>query len=568
MRIFISYRRDDSVTAARLIHNELSHRFGADAVFMDIDDIGWGDDFVRAIDEHIVRADVVLVIIGPRWAEILEQHACGDDDWVRHEVRAALACHAEGAARVVPVFVNGGGLPASKLPPDIDGLRFLNGPRFDERQLKAGITAIFEAVQGESFEECTRRLRRQALARWSAGTVGAVVFFAAWAALFEAFAVDTWVHGMIMRLSHALPGGAAARWSGEVVLVAIDKEAVDAVGRAFDRSWRTEMAAVVERAAAAGARTLAIDISFADRGDEAGDAALERAVEKAKGSMPVVVAVHDLEADRPAILPRLQPHVSWGVACLGRRLRAAHMLPLVLRRREGAAAGLWPSFGLAAYMSYMGHSHMSDDSLKALVPSLTVEQTTPRITTVVKAYTAETIRLESGCAAIQRGDFVVSQLVDTYAMPPLDGPAERLSFASVLRGDARALEALRNRIALVGTMFRNEDRHPTMDGRLRFGMEFIAAQVDGLVRQAAIRPLSPQAQVLMMVTLAVTGAGMASALRGPRQRWRWPALAAFAVAYGLGCVLWYRTHQQLVGLHYGVLALGLGAGLASRMARR
>src|SRR5881392_358790 len=44
MKFFISYRRDDSIVHARLIHNELAARFGADDVFMDIDDIEAGDD--------------------------------------------------------------------------------------------------------------------------------------------------------------------------------------------------------------------------------------------------------------------------------------------------------------------------------------------------------------------------------------------------------------------------------------------------------------------------------------------------------------------------------------------
>ena len=39
MKVFISYRRDDSIIHAQLIRNELAARFGADEVFMDIDDI-------------------------------------------------------------------------------------------------------------------------------------------------------------------------------------------------------------------------------------------------------------------------------------------------------------------------------------------------------------------------------------------------------------------------------------------------------------------------------------------------------------------------------------------------
>ena len=47
MKVFISYRRDDSIIHARLIRNELAKRFGEGDVFMDIDDIDYGDDFAQ-----------------------------------------------------------------------------------------------------------------------------------------------------------------------------------------------------------------------------------------------------------------------------------------------------------------------------------------------------------------------------------------------------------------------------------------------------------------------------------------------------------------------------------------
>ena len=73
MKVFISYRRDDSIVHARLIHNELSARFGAADVFMDIDDIDYGADFARLIDEQLDAADVLVAVIGPRWSELLQR---------------------------------------------------------------------------------------------------------------------------------------------------------------------------------------------------------------------------------------------------------------------------------------------------------------------------------------------------------------------------------------------------------------------------------------------------------------------------------------------------------------
>ncbi len=116
VNIFISYRRDDSSVHARLLYKELLGYFDADDVFMDIQDIGYGDDFAQLIDDHLAQAEVVLVVIGPQWIDLIEQRLRGDD-WVRHEVEHALTQRAAGRLRVLPVFVGGAGWGAAKLPP-------------------------------------------------------------------------------------------------------------------------------------------------------------------------------------------------------------------------------------------------------------------------------------------------------------------------------------------------------------------------------------------------------------------------------------------------------------------
>lgn len=153
MKIFISYRRDDSIVHARLIHDELAARFGAASVFMDIDEIDYGDDFARAIDSHLDAADAVVAVIGPRWHELLQGRAHGDDD-VRHELARALA----RGIRIVPVLVAKAPPPGPGLPPELAPLRTLNSLALDERSLKLHITALVEALQGEPFEAAASRL--------------------------------------------------------------------------------------------------------------------------------------------------------------------------------------------------------------------------------------------------------------------------------------------------------------------------------------------------------------------------------------------------------------------------
>ena len=71
---------------------------------MDVEDIAPGDPFGRTIDDTLARCDIALVVIGPRWAEILHQRAQQQlRDYVCHEIEAALARQ----IIIVPVLVGG-----------------------------------------------------------------------------------------------------------------------------------------------------------------------------------------------------------------------------------------------------------------------------------------------------------------------------------------------------------------------------------------------------------------------------------------------------------------------------
>ena len=62
--IFISYRREDSAAYAGRLYDRLSAHFGADQVFMDVDDIPPGADFASHIDAKVGSCDAMIVVIG------------------------------------------------------------------------------------------------------------------------------------------------------------------------------------------------------------------------------------------------------------------------------------------------------------------------------------------------------------------------------------------------------------------------------------------------------------------------------------------------------------------------
>ena len=60
--IFISYRRDDKVAAAvaRSLYDRLAEHFGKEHIFMDIDTLKAGVDFVE-------QRDALIAMIGDEW---------------------------------------------------------------------------------------------------------------------------------------------------------------------------------------------------------------------------------------------------------------------------------------------------------------------------------------------------------------------------------------------------------------------------------------------------------------------------------------------------------------------
>ncbi|HEY5729800.1 MAG TPA: toll/interleukin-1 receptor domain-containing protein, partial [Anaerolineales bacterium] len=72
-RIFISYRRADSAGYAGRIYDRLSTHFGKDAIFMDVDTIQAGVDFVEVLENAVQSCDVVVVLINRQWLNIKDE---------------------------------------------------------------------------------------------------------------------------------------------------------------------------------------------------------------------------------------------------------------------------------------------------------------------------------------------------------------------------------------------------------------------------------------------------------------------------------------------------------------
>lgn len=123
MRIFISYRREDSAGYTGRLFDHLAAHFGEDKIFMDIDTIKPGQDFVEAIETAISQCAALVAVIGKQWFSITDEEGQrrleNPYDFVRLEISQAL----ERNILVVPVLVENTKMPRpDELPNDLKKL--------------------------------------------------------------------------------------------------------------------------------------------------------------------------------------------------------------------------------------------------------------------------------------------------------------------------------------------------------------------------------------------------------------------------------------------------------------
>src|ERR1700694_5701031 len=110
--IFINYRRGgDSGKPVRLC-DRLLEAFQPEQLFMDVDSVPPGVDFVRMLEEKVSQCDVLLAVIGKDWIDTRDATGArrldNPDDFVRVEIESAL----KQGKRVIPVLVHEARMPS------------------------------------------------------------------------------------------------------------------------------------------------------------------------------------------------------------------------------------------------------------------------------------------------------------------------------------------------------------------------------------------------------------------------------------------------------------------------
>ena len=164
MKLFLSYRRDDTGGRAGRLFDVLVARFGANNIFQDVNSAAPGLDFADRVEDAITRSDAVLVVIGPSWLDSTtpDGHRRIDqpDDFVRHEVTRALGT----GLPVVPVLVDGARLPlASELPEELHGLVRRQAVTLRDVSWRQDVDDLVRRLEGRDSDMSGHPRRRAAM---------------------------------------------------------------------------------------------------------------------------------------------------------------------------------------------------------------------------------------------------------------------------------------------------------------------------------------------------------------------------------------------------------------------
>jgi hypothetical protein len=146
--IFICYRREDSIAyAGRLCDRLLDHFGDKHLVFMDLDAIKPGDDFIERIEQTIASCSALIAVIGKQWLTLTDEAGRGrlqdPEDFVHREIRAAL----DRKIRVIPALVGGARMPRPQdLPAKLKGLARRQAVEITDVNFRHSVSRLIEGL--------------------------------------------------------------------------------------------------------------------------------------------------------------------------------------------------------------------------------------------------------------------------------------------------------------------------------------------------------------------------------------------------------------------------------------
>jgi len=179
-KIFINYRRGDDPGHTGRLFDWLQDVFDRDQLFLDVDNIAPGLDFVRELDQRVGQCDVMLAVIGKGWIDARDAGGARrlDDpnDFVRVEIASAL----KQGKIVIPVLVGDVQMPRpEELPDELKPLARRNAARLTHERFSADVQGLVKALQqtlGQNAPATPIRFQVKERASVSSSSLGTMVF--------------------------------------------------------------------------------------------------------------------------------------------------------------------------------------------------------------------------------------------------------------------------------------------------------------------------------------------------------------------------------------------------------
>lgn len=182
--IFISYRRQDTIATAGRLYDRLVRAFGRKTIFMDVDQIPVGVDFVKHIESELEKCKVLLALIGPDWLQLQDgagtRRLLDPHDLVANEIGTAL----RRGINVIPVLIDGALMPTlGDLPDPLKPLVRRNAAELRNTQFGVDAEHLVERI-AKIINKHSRTTKRKYTAIGMIFLVGtlvvAFILFATW----------------------------------------------------------------------------------------------------------------------------------------------------------------------------------------------------------------------------------------------------------------------------------------------------------------------------------------------------------------------------------------------------
>ncbi len=151
--VFINYRHEDTAGEALLLYTTLAARFGPENVFLDVQSLTAGAEWLKEIRGSGARGGAFLALIGNQWLGNLQARRAAQvganaahEDYVCREIEWALR---DWPGQVIPVLVGTSMPDAAKLPRSIRAITTKNAFELRHSSFDPDAARLMEAIEGQ-----------------------------------------------------------------------------------------------------------------------------------------------------------------------------------------------------------------------------------------------------------------------------------------------------------------------------------------------------------------------------------------------------------------------------------